>query len=295
MRIIRFFNIDRMLLWFRLVKMPVCLLVAFSALFGSVLAGLTSGASILLISLGMLCLACGGAAMNSLQEICLDASMVRTKDRPLPKGLIGIGPALVLAVFLILSGLLILFQASHLKLTVFLGLAAVILYNLVYTNLKTKTVAAIIPGAVSGALPPYIGWTAAGGDPLAISAVLLGILFIFWQLPHSLLILLRYRCDYLTNDMPSLVKKVPEATLKRLFLIGIAAFIGVLILFTQIIAGFTVGFKIAIWISGPLLFLLFLIQLYCQDKNSYYYLFIQLNGYLFFIMVLFISERLYLS
>jgi protoheme IX farnesyltransferase len=275
--------------------MPVCLLVALSALFGSVLAGLTSGVSIFLISFGMLCLACGGAAMNSLQEIGLDASMVRTQDRPLPKGLIGIGPAFILAVLLILAGLFLLFLASHLEITVFLGLAAVILYNLVYTNLKTKSVAAIIPGAISGALPPYIGWTAAGGDPLALSALFLGILFILWQVPHSLLIHMRYRSDYLRNEIPSLVKIVPEATLKRLFLIWLAAFVCVLVLFTQTIAGLAIGYRIAIWFSAPLLFLLFVMQLYCKDKNSYYCLFVQLNGYLFFIMMLLISERLFMG
>jgi heme o synthase len=289
----RFPVISRVIAWSQLVKMPVCLLVAFSAVFGSVLAGRVDGAGVLLISLGMFCLACGGAAMNSLQEIGLDASMARTKDRPLPNGRIGAGQAASLTVLLISAGLLILYQASHLKLTVVLGMAAVVLYNLVYTNLKTRTVAAIIPGAVSGALPPYIGWTAAGGDPLAVTAVFLGALFILWQIPHTLLILLRHKGDYLSNGIPSLIKLFPEVTLKRLSIVWVAAFCIVLLLFTGIIAGLALGVKILIWISASLLFIAFCVQLSCQNRTGYYLLFIQLNCYLFFIMILLVGQRLY--
>jgi len=223
----------------------------------------------------------------------LDASMARTQDRPLPKGRIEAGQALVLALLLISAGIIILYQASHQKITVVLALTAVILYNLVYTNLKTRTVVAIIPGAVSGALPPYIGWTAAGGDPFATSAVCLVSLFILWQIPHSLLILLRHQCDYLRNDIPSLLKIFSEATLKRLFLVWIAAFCIVLLLFTGMISGLAIGVKVVVWISAFILFIVFCFQLSCKNKTDYYFLFIQLNCYLLFVMALLVGHKLY--
>ena len=162
--------IGRVMPWLRLTKLPVCLLIAFSALFGSIVAGDVNLARIFLTALGVLFLACGSAALNSLQEIRLDSSMSRTKNRPLPRRVIPAGQALVLALLLVATGLLLLFMGSHLLRPVELGLMAVVLYNLIYTPLKTRTVAAIVPGALSGALPPYIGWSASGGDPLSGTA-----------------------------------------------------------------------------------------------------------------------------
>ena len=116
----------------------------------------------------------------------------------------------------IVAGTSVLYLGSYLLRTLCLSLIAVVLYNMLYTRLKKRTIAAIIPGAISGALPPYIGWTSAGGDPFSGTALLLSVLFILWQVPHSLLILLRHKDDYLHNALPSLVKILPESSLKRI-------------------------------------------------------------------------------
>jgi heme o synthase len=279
--------------WLQLVKLPVCLLVAFSTLFGAVLAGPVTLFRTVPTTLGMLLLACGGAALNSLQEIHLDASMTRTKYRPLPQGRISQGQAGMTAFLLISTGILGLYLGSHLLRTVGLGLITVALYNLVYTTLKTRTVAAIIPGALSGALPPYIGWSAAGGDPLSTTALLLCCLFILWQVSHTLLIVLSHKDDYLRSEIPSLVKLFPESSLKRIFMVWTMAFFTVLLFFTGIPIGITDGVRILTWVSVIVVFLSVCLQLPLERRPDYRILFIQQNGYLFFIMTLFISDKLF--
>jgi protoheme IX farnesyltransferase len=282
-----------MVAWLNLVKLPVCLLAAFSTLFGSVLAGPVTLSKTMLTALGMLLFACGSAAFNSLQEIRLDASMTRTKDRPLPQGCISRGQAGAFAFLLVATGLWVLYLGSHLLRTVGLGLVAVVLYNLVYTTLKTKTVAAIIPGALSGALPPYIGWSAAGGDLLSGTAFLLCCLFVLWQVPHSLLIVLSHKDDYLRSDIPSLVKLFPESSLKRIFMVWTGAFFTALLFFTGVPIGLIDGVRVLVWISVFVVFLSVCLQLPRERRPDYHVLFIQQNCYLFFIMVILISSKVF--
>jgi heme o synthase len=283
----------RVAAWLHLIKLPVCLLVAFSTLFGSVLAGPVTLSRTMLTVLGMLLLACGSAAFNSLQEIQLDASMTRTKDRPLPQGRISGCQAGVFALLLVVAGLWCLYLGSHLLRTVGLGLVAVVLYNLVYTTLKTRTVAAIIPGALSGALPPYIGWSAAGGDPLSGTALMLCSLFVLWQVPHSLLIVLSHKDDYLKNDIPSPVKLFPESSLKRIFMVWTVAFFSGLLFFTGVPFGLSEGVRLLVWMSIFVVFLSVCLQLPRERRPDYHVLFIQQNCYLFFIMAILISEKLF--
>jgi heme o synthase len=285
--------IGRMMSWFKLTKLPVCLLVAFSAMFGSIVAGDVNLSRISMTALGVLFLACGSATLNSLQEIRLDASMSRTKNRPLPLRVIPAGQALVLALLLITLGLLLLFLRSHLLRPVELGLMAVALYNLIYTPLKTRTVAAIIPGALSGALPPYIGWSAAGGDPLSSTALLLCILFILWQVPHTLLILLSHKDDYLAHDIPSLVKYFPESTLNRIVFVWIGAFFIAQLLLTGIPLGFSYGTRSLLRVSLFALFLVFCVQLPQKTRPHYHFLFILLNLCLFVTMAILTADRLF--
>jgi heme o synthase len=285
----------RMAPWMQLIKLPICLLVAFSTLFGSALAGPAQIYQTALTTMGMLLLACGSATLNSLQEIHLDASMARTKHRPLPQGRISTDQAALLAVLLIIFGLSVLYLGSHLLGPVGLGLVAVVLYNLVYTPLKTRTVAAIIPGALSGALPPYIGWSANGGDPFTGNALLLFTLFILWQVPHSLLILLRHKEDYLDHDIPSLIKFFPESSLKRIFLVWIGAFFTVLLLLIGLPIGLTDGARLSFCIIVIVVFLLFLVQWYRGRKHDYHVISLQLNVFLFITMAIFIGDRLFLS
>lgn len=139
-------------------------------------------------------LACGAAALNQYLERDFDALMDRTKDRPLPAGLILPQSVVVLGGVLSVAGLLWLAFGANL-LTAVLGAVTLISYLFIYTPLKRKTTLNTAIGAIPGALPPLMGWTAVRGDLSIEGWALFAILF-FWQLPHFLAIAWMYREDY---------------------------------------------------------------------------------------------------
>ncbi|MEQ2006302.1 MAG: heme o synthase [Limisphaerales bacterium] len=139
-------------------------------------------------------LACGAAALNQYLERDFDALMERTEDRPLPAGLIQPQTVVVLGGVISVAGLLWLAFGANL-LTAVLGAVTLISYLFIYTPLKRKTTLNTAIGAIPGALPPLMGWTAARGDLSIEGWALFAILF-FWQLPHFLAIAWMYREDY---------------------------------------------------------------------------------------------------
>jgi protoheme IX farnesyltransferase len=143
---------------------------------------------------GTALLAIGAAALNQLLERDLDARMNRTENRPLPSGRIQPDTALFFGGICSATGLLWLALQVNL-LTSLLGAATLASYLFVYTPLKRKTTLNTVIGAIPGALPPLMGWTAATGEIGVGGWSLFAILF-FWQLPHFLAIAWMYRDDY---------------------------------------------------------------------------------------------------
>jgi protoheme IX farnesyltransferase len=139
-------------------------------------------------------LACGAAALNQYLERDFDALMERTAERPLPAGRIQPQTVVVLGGVISVAGLLWLAFGANL-LTSVLGAVTLISYLFIYTPLKRKTTLNTAIGAIPGALPPLMGWTAARGDLSIEGWALFAILF-FWQLPHFLAIAWMYREDY---------------------------------------------------------------------------------------------------
>lgn len=131
---------------------------------------------------------------NSWLERDVDGRMQRTKDRPLPAGRFDPWTAFALAVFLGVFSIPILALAVH-PLTALLGAIAHAIYVLVYTPLKRITPWALEIGAIPGAVPPLMGWSAATHGLEAGGWLLFGILFL-WQLPHFIAIAIYLREDY---------------------------------------------------------------------------------------------------
>lgn len=150
--------------------------------------------------LGTTLVVAGANALNQLLERDTDALMTRTRDRPLPAGRLWAPEALAFGVLLGISGMLLM--ASLVNLTAAaLALAGYVLYAFVYTPLKRVTPLCTLVGAVPGAIPPLIGWSAATGSIEPGGLALFGILF-FWQLPHFLAIARLNREDYARAGMP---------------------------------------------------------------------------------------------
>jgi len=140
-------------------------------------------------------LAVGAAnSLNCWLERDLDGRMERTRNRPLPAGRLEPSVAVRFGAILGLSALPVMALGGGL-LTALLGAVALCSYVGVYTPLKRVSPMALVVGAVPGALPPLMGWTAVTGRVDAGGLALFGILF-FWQLPHFLAIALHRRSDY---------------------------------------------------------------------------------------------------
>lgn len=144
--------------------------------------------------LGTALAAAGAMALNQVMEVGRDARMERTRHRPLPAGVLTARHALAFGVVVAGAGLAILAAEAN-TLTAVLGLTVVLVYTLVYTPLKPRSPLCTLAGAVCGAIPPMMGWTATG-TPLGFGAWLLaGVLFL-WQIPHFLALAWLYRDDY---------------------------------------------------------------------------------------------------
>ena len=147
------------------------------------------------MSAGVFCLACGAATGNSLQEIEIDRLYARTCRRPLVTGRLSVKEAQCVCCTLIVIGLVVLWGASAGYWPALLGLLALAVYNGLYTPLKQHSSFALLPGGFAGALPPLIGWTAAGGAVFSSPSWLLFSLFFLWQIPHFFLVYFRHRRD----------------------------------------------------------------------------------------------------
>jgi protoheme IX farnesyltransferase len=144
--------------------------------------------------LGTALVAGGAAALNQLLEREYDAKMRRTAGRPLPSGRLQPRTVLIYGTTLATAGLIYLALAVNL-LTGALGAVTMVGYLFVYTPLKRVTWLNTAVGAIPGALPPLMGWTAARGEVTLEGWSLFAILC-FWQLPHFLAIAWMYREDY---------------------------------------------------------------------------------------------------
>jgi protoheme IX farnesyltransferase len=158
--------------------------------------------------LGTALLASGAAALNQLLERDYDAKMRRTQDRPLPSGRLQPQTVLMVGCASALVGLLYLAQAVNLT-TCLVGATSLVCYLFVYTPLKRVTWLNTLVGAVPGALPPLMGWTAARGE-LSSEGLALFAIQAFWQLPHFMAIAWMYRDEYARAGFQMLPVVDPE-------------------------------------------------------------------------------------
>ena len=173
-----------------LIRLPLALMVALSALVACLAAGRPLSAFTLqALGWGVFLLAAASSVLNQVQERFTDALMRRTCQRPLASGAlsprVGTGIGLLLA-----SGGLAVLMAGTSPTTALLGLIALVWYLAVYTPLKRLTPLAVLAGTPCGALPPLMGWLAAGGDLSAPQPLALALVMLLWQVPHYWLLAL---------------------------------------------------------------------------------------------------------
>ncbi|NHE58518.1 heme o synthase [Cyclobacterium plantarum] len=168
-----------------LLKVRLSALVTFSAVFGFILGHSGQVFSwttfLALIAGGFLVSGASGAA-NEIKERDYDKLMKRTQNRPLPMQVISVNEAYWFTIISAVLGIALLGFFTN-WLTTSLGVLSMILYVFVYTPLKRVGPIAVLVGAIPGAMPPLLGWTAATGSISYEALIIFGIQFI-WQFPH---------------------------------------------------------------------------------------------------------------
>jgi heme o synthase len=196
-----------------LTKPRIVLMVLITVAVGYVLGAGDSlgfgGLALTLVGTGLV--AAGASGWNQVLERDRDARMRRTARRPLPAGRLEHGPAAAFSTALAGLGIALLGMGQH-PLAAGVALATFLLYAFVYTWLKPRTTLNTAVGAIPGALPPVIGWTAATGF-LGVEPLVLFLIMFFWQFPHFLAIAWIYRDDYIRGGMRMLSGYDPTGSL----------------------------------------------------------------------------------
>lgn len=216
----------------RLAKIKLTALVVMTAAAGYAMAPVPFDPLIFFVSsLGTGLASCTANSINQYFEVPFDSNMNRTKNRPLVRGQISPLHAVSFAVACGVPGIALLTLAVN-PLTGFLGALNIFLYTCCYTPLKRLSITNTWVGAVVGAIPPVMGWTAATGalDP---GALLLGAFLFSWQFPHFNALSWNLREDYsrggyrmMSVTHPAMCKRV--ALRHSVGLIGLSALAPVL-------------------------------------------------------------------
>ena len=183
-------------IYLELSKLNILSLVLVATLLGYYLGnmGIGSWDKLVFTLLGTSLTAAGSGALNHYLEREPDKLMERTKNRPLPAGLISPIHVILYGLFMVMAGSLLLVWQVNI-LTGILSLLTAFLYIMVYTPLKRITWLNTSIGSIPGALPIIGGWTAATGEIGTMAWILFGIMYL-WQHPHFYAIAWMCKDDY---------------------------------------------------------------------------------------------------
>lgn len=208
----------------QLTKIRICVLALLMATLGYLMGShqVISGWHLFFTLLGTGLVGASSCIFNQVTEQDIDSLMLRTKNRPLPSGRLKASQAVKLGVVLGILGELILLVAVN-SITAILGAVTLLTYVGVYTPSKKMTPMSTLIGAIPGAMPPLMGWTASYGS-ISIQGIVLFMILFLWQIPHFLAIAWLYKEDYARASLPilSVVDENGGATSKQIIIYSIA-------------------------------------------------------------------------
>ena len=193
--------------------------------------------------IGIALLAFGVATLNQYLERDIDKLMDRTAGRPLPSGKLSATEALVFGSLQCLVAEIYLYFLVN-PLTAALGVVVIVGYVFLYTPLKTRTSASTAIGAIPGAMPPLMGWTAASND-ITLGAWSLFVILFLWQFPHFLAIALMYRDEYAKAGIKMLPVLEPDGRITARQIVSFA-----FMLLVASLAPFFLGMASVIYLVG---------------------------------------------
>jgi protoheme IX farnesyltransferase len=242
-------------LYLQLGKFRLCTLVLFTTLVGYGL-GVSRWNLIEIFSLllGTLLTAMGANGLNQWWERDRDAKMARTRNRPLPLGKLTANHALFMTLSWAISGITLLFFGVN-SLTAYLATLTIITYLFIYTPMKPYSPIAVLAGAIPGAIPPMMGWTAAT-NTFSEQAWVLGCLLFLWQIPHFMSLAAVYRQDYAKGGY-NLLPDNPEVdrVTRSIIVVFSLALLGITLLAPSIGLGQRLFFVCALFLGSGMLFI----------------------------------------
>ncbi len=281
----------RLKYYLELSKLKIMLPVTLTGFTGYFIFEPHISVKLLLVSLGILSLAISASVLNQIQEVKTDGKMNRTKDRPLPARKIKVKHAIYFFFCLFIAGTALIYTWGNLSASL-IGLFTIAWYNGVYTYSKKITAFAVIPGAITGALPPLIGWVAAGGGLWDKPIIFVEFLLFTGQIPHFWLLIMKYGQEYKNAGFPTITDLLSNTRIKRLTFIWTI---------TSVIAALYLCY-FNIFQTGPINGILLLASALLvwqfinlvkngAGKISYKRLSILLDSYFFLVLLLLISDR----
>lgn len=261
------FNVQ-LQLYLQLGKFRLCLLVLFTALIGYGL-GISQFNLLEFVSflLGTLLCAMGANGLNQWYEKERDSKMVRTRNRPIPSKRMSSNHALMAASTWSILGVLLLLVAVN-PLTAFLAFITLVSYLLIYTPTKPHSPIAVLFGAIPGAIPPMMGWTAATNS-LSSEAWILACVLFLWQIPHFMSLATIYQHDYdkggyrLLPDNPEF-----DSATRSIIMVFSLALLGITILAPALGLGKNLFFAGALILGGAMLWLSFKLYKKYSIRNA---------------------------
>ena len=278
--------------YLKLSKLKIMIPVSLTGFTGYFIFSPHISVKMILVTSGILLHAISASVLNQIQEVDLDSKMNRTHGRPLPAQKIKLKHAALFFIFSFLAGTVIIYSAGNIT-AVLIGFLTIIWYNGIYTYAKRITAFAVVPGAVTGALPPLIGWVAAGGGVWDKPIIFLEFLFFTGQIPHFWLLLLKYGEEYGKAGIPSLTNTMSRFQINRLtFTWVVTSVIAALflcyfeIIQTALVSGcLLIASGILIWQFSELI-------KFSEETNNYRKYSFLLDIYFLLMLILLISDRI---
>jgi len=278
--------------WLELSKLKIMIPVSLTGFTGYFAFDPHFSLKIFITSIGILLMAISASVLNQIQEVELDSKMSRTYNRPLPSERISFKNAILFFLLSLIVGITAVYYAGNIK-AALIGLITIAWYNGIYTYAKKITAFAVIPGAITGALPPLIGWVAAGGGLWEKPIIFIEFLLFIGQIPHFWLLILKYGEEYKLAGIPALTDVFNRSQIKRITFTWVVS--------SVVAALFLCCFEI---IQNPVInIILVAVSIYMvwqfidlirigADKNNYRRYSIILDAYFLLILLLLISDRI---
>lgn len=275
-----------------LIKFRVSIAVTFTAITTYIVYAETVDFKILWVVLGVFLLAGGASGLNEYQEHKYDALMKRTQNRPIPTGEISPVNALIVTLLFILAGTAVLYFAFN-TVTALLGLFNILWYNGIYTSLKRITAFAVVPGSLVGAIPAFIGWTAAGGYVFDSTIVFISFYLFIWQVPHFWLLMLKYGSEYEQAGFPTINNAVKPQSLNKIIFTWVLGTAFSSIIIPLFLVNISLPFFLLVFVLNLSFIFLFVKLAFGKEQTiNFRKSFIGINIYMMVFMIMLIAFHL---